>query len=333
MSADRRHASSASRARPRAPSARPLAGRAVRAHDAVLRAARARDCWSAILLALRVRRVAGARRSSASRSSSPTSGIRSPATSAALAPIYGTLVTSVDRAADRRAGQLRHRAVPDRDVPAVAEAAARHRGRAARGDPVDHLRHVGAVRLRAALRRLRAAAADGDVRRPAGSSAPLFQGAPNGIGMLTAGIILSVMIIPFIASVMRDVFEIVPPVLKESAYGIGCTTWEVVWNIVLPYTKVGVIGGIMLGLGRALGETMAVTFVIGNAYKISAVAVRARQLDRLRARQRVQRGGRPGAPRVADRARARAVRADVRRARAVADADRAARQGRGPRTT
>ena len=99
---------------------------------------------------------------------------------------------------------------------------------------------------------------------------PLFQGAPNGIGVLSAGIILSVMVIPFIASVMRDVFEIVPPVLKESAYGLGATTWEVVWNIVLPYTKVGVIGGIMLGLGRALGETMAVTFVIGNAYRISA---------------------------------------------------------------
>jgi phosphate transport system permease protein len=98
----------------------------------------------------------------------------------------------------------------------------------------------------------------------------LFQGAANGIGMLAAGFILSIMVIPFIASVMRDVFEIVPPVLKESAYGIGCTTWEVVWNVVLPYTKVGVIGGIMLGLGRALGETMAVTFVIGNAYKISA---------------------------------------------------------------
>jgi phosphate transport system permease protein len=98
----------------------------------------------------------------------------------------------------------------------------------------------------------------------------LFQGAPNGIGILSAGFILSVMIIPFIASVMRDVFEIVPPVLKESAYGLGATTWEVVWNVVLPYTKIGVIGGIMLGLGRALGETMAVTFVIGNAYRISA---------------------------------------------------------------
>jgi len=99
---------------------------------------------------------------------------------------------------------------------------------------------------------------------------PLFQGAPNGIGVLSAGFILAIMVIPFIASVMRDVFEIVPPVLKESAYGIGCTTWEVVWNVVLPYTRVGVIGGIMLGLGRALGETMAVTFVIGNAYRISA---------------------------------------------------------------
>ena len=97
----------------------------------------------------------------------------------------------------------------------------------------------------------------------------LFQGAPNGIGIMTAGIILSVMVIPFIAAVMRDVFEIVPPVLKESAYGLGATTWEVVWNVILPYTKVGVIGGIMLGLGRALGETMAVTFVIGNAYRIN----------------------------------------------------------------
>ncbi|MEO6750100.1 MAG: phosphate ABC transporter permease subunit PstC [Casimicrobiaceae bacterium] len=98
----------------------------------------------------------------------------------------------------------------------------------------------------------------------------LFQGAPSGIGLMTAGIILSVMVVPFIASVMRDVFEVVPPVLKESAYGLGATTWEVVWNVVLPYTRVGVIGGIMLGLGRALGETMAVTFVIGNAYVISA---------------------------------------------------------------
>jgi len=90
-----------------------------------------------------------------------------------------------------------------------------------------------------------------------------------GIGVLTAGIILAIMVIPFIAAVMRDVFEIVPSVLKESAYALGSTTWEVVWNVVLPYTKVGVVGGIMLGLGRALGETMAVTFVIGNAHKLN----------------------------------------------------------------
>jgi phosphate transport system permease protein len=96
----------------------------------------------------------------------------------------------------------------------------------------------------------------------------LFKGPTMGIGILTAGLILAVMIIPFIASVMRDVFEIVPAVLKESAYGLGCTRWEVVRKIVLPYTKTGVVGGVMLGLGRALGETMAVTFVIGNAAKL-----------------------------------------------------------------
>jgi phosphate transport system permease protein len=100
--------------------------------------------------------------------------------------------------------------------------------------------------------------------------APLFGGAMNGIGILAAGLILAFMILPFIAAVMRDVFEIVPPILRESAYGIGCTTWEVVRHIVLPYTQQGVIGGIMLGLGRALGETMAVTFVIGNSQRISA---------------------------------------------------------------
>lgn len=98
----------------------------------------------------------------------------------------------------------------------------------------------------------------------------LFSGPPMGIGMLAAGIILAIMVIPFITAVMRDVFELVPAMLKESAYGLGSTTWEVVWRIVLPFTKVGVIGGIMLGLGRALGETMAVTFVIGNAHNLKA---------------------------------------------------------------
>jgi phosphate transport system permease protein len=98
----------------------------------------------------------------------------------------------------------------------------------------------------------------------------LFAGPPYGIGVLTAGFILAIMILPFITSIIRDVFETVPAMLKESAYGLGATTWEVVRNIVLPFTRVGVVGAIMLGLGRALGETMAVTFVIGNAHRISA---------------------------------------------------------------
>jgi phosphate transport system permease protein len=99
---------------------------------------------------------------------------------------------------------------------------------------------------------------------------PLFAGPPYGIGMLTAGLILAVMVLPFVTSISRDVFEAVPAVLKEAAYGVGCTTWEVVRYVVLPYARVGVIGGVMLGLGRALGETMAVTFVIGNAHRVSA---------------------------------------------------------------
>jgi phosphate transport system permease protein len=98
----------------------------------------------------------------------------------------------------------------------------------------------------------------------------VFEGPPYGIGVLTASLILAIMVLPFITSISRDVFDAVPPVLKEAAYGVGCTTWEVVRYVVLPYTRVGVIGGVMLGLGRALGETMAVTFVIGNAHKISA---------------------------------------------------------------
>ena len=98
----------------------------------------------------------------------------------------------------------------------------------------------------------------------------LFAGPPLGIGVLTAGFILAIMVLPFISSIMRDVFETVPAILKESAYGLGATRSEVVRQIVLPYTRIGVVGGIMLGLGRALGETMAVTFVIGNAHRISA---------------------------------------------------------------
>jgi len=97
----------------------------------------------------------------------------------------------------------------------------------------------------------------------------LFAGPPYGIGTFTAGIILAIMVLPFITSITRDVFETVPPMLKESAYGLGSTTWEVMWKVVLPYTRVGVIGAVMLGLGRALGETMAVTFVIGNAHRVA----------------------------------------------------------------
>ena len=98
----------------------------------------------------------------------------------------------------------------------------------------------------------------------------LFQGPPYGVGLFTAGIILAIMVLPFITAITRDVFLTVPTLLRESAYGMGMTTWEVVWKIVVPYTRVGLVGGIMLGLGRALGETMAVTFVIGNAHKVHA---------------------------------------------------------------
>jgi phosphate transport system permease protein len=97
----------------------------------------------------------------------------------------------------------------------------------------------------------------------------LFKGPPYGIGLLTAGLVLAIMVLPFITSVMREVFLMTPVSLKEAAYGVGATHWEVVWGVVLPASRAGVIGGIMLGLGRALGETMAVTFVVGNAHRIS----------------------------------------------------------------
>ena len=133
--------------------------------------------------------------------------------------------------------------------------------------------------------------------------------------MLTAGLILAIMVLPFITSISRDVFETVPPVLKEAAYGLGCTTWEVVRYVVLPYTRVGVIGGVMLGLGRALGETMAVTFVIGNAHQISRLDPGARHHDLGDHRQRIHRGGRRPLHLVADRARPDPVRHHLHRAR------------------
>jgi phosphate transport system permease protein len=98
----------------------------------------------------------------------------------------------------------------------------------------------------------------------------LFMGPPYGIGILTAGFVLAIMVLPFIAATMRDVFDTVPAMLKESGYGLGATTWEVIWHVVVPHSRVGIVGGVMLGLGRALGETMAVTFVIGNAHRISS---------------------------------------------------------------
>jgi phosphate transport system permease protein len=105
--------------------------------------------------------------------------------------------------------------------------------------------------------------------RPIPGIHQLFLGPPFGIGILTAGLVLAIMVLPFIAATMRDVFDTVPAMLKESGYGLGATTWEVIWNVVVPHSRVGMVGGIMLGLGRALGETMAVTFVIGNAHRIS----------------------------------------------------------------
>ena len=142
----------------------------------------------------------------------------------------------------------------------------------------------------------------------------LFAGPPYGIGMLTAGLILAIMVLPFITSISRDVFDAVPPVLKEAAYGVGCTTWEVFRNVVLPYTRVGVIGGFMLGLGRALGETMAVTFVIGNAHKVSRLDPGARHHHLGLDRQRVHRGGRRPLYLLADRARPHPVRHHLHRA-------------------
>ena len=158
---------------------------------------------------------------------------------------------------------------------------------------------------------------------------PLFQGAPNGIGMLSAGIILSVMIIPFIASVMRDVFEIVPPVLKESAYGIGATTWEVVWNVVPPVYEGRRDRRHHARPGARPRRNDGGDLRHRQCLQDQRVAVRARQFDRLVAGERVQRGRRPGASGLADRAGPRALRADADRPHALAAPDRPAREGRG----
>ena len=158
-------------------------------------------------------------------------------------------------------------------VPGLAEASARHGGGAARRSAVDRLRHVGPAGVQPGPLDLRAAAIAACLHRRAGSRRPSSPGRRFGIGLLSAGIILAIKVIPFIAAVMRDVFEVTPPLLKESAYGLGSTTWEVMFKVVLPYTKGGVVGGIMLGLGRALGETMAVTFVIGNFNQLNSLSL------------------------------------------------------------
>ena len=197
------------------------------------------------------------------------------------------------------------------------------------GGAVDRLRHVGPARVRP------------DPVAPTCSSrcsrlfggvpylGALFSGPPVGIGMLSAGIILAIMIIPFIASVMRDVFEVTPPMLKESAYGLGSTTWEVVSKVVLPYTKTGVVGGIMLGLGRALGETMAVTFVIGNANQLNSLSLfeAANSITSALANEFAEAGARP-APGLADLPRPGAVPHHLRRAVAVQAAAAAAEEER-----
>ena len=150
----------------------------------------------------------------------------------------------------------------------MAARAHRYGHRAAGGDPQHHLRHVGPVRLRA-LHVDQVEPWLNDKVGPLPLIGPLFTGPPIGIGMLTAGIILAIMVIPFITAVMRDVFMAVPDPLRESAFALGATPWEVVWRVSLPYTRAAVVGGIFLGLGRALGETMAVTFVLGNAHDFS----------------------------------------------------------------
>ncbi len=157
--------------------------------------------------------------------------------------------------------------------------------------------------------------------------ASIFAGPPSYLSLFNAALILAIMVLPFITSISVDVFKTVPPVLKEAAYGVGCTNWEVVRNVVIPYTRVGVIGGIMLALGRALGETMAVTFIIGNSFHDPVLDLRAGHHDLGRDRFRIRRERRP-APVRPDPAWPVAVRADVLRALGrAADADAAGKEG------
>src|SRR5690625_3867845 len=186
-----------------------------------------------------------------------------------LSACGGHVVDLFDRAADRCAGLIWHRYVFNGVSPGLATPPAWHCHRDAGSYPLYYLRYVGAICFCPPLSTfVQPYLIDWFAGIPVLDA--VFAGPPFGIGLFTAGLILSIMITPFITAVMRDVFEAVPPMLKESAYGLGSTTWEVMWKVVLPFTRNGVIGGIMLGLGRALGETMAVTFVIGNAFQLPA---------------------------------------------------------------
>ncbi len=188
----------------------------------------------------------------------------------ALSAIYGTLVTSALAMIFALPVSFGIAVFLTELAPPWLQAPGGRRDRASRGHSQHHLRHLGAVRTGSGAAELRRALDGLATWGALPLVGALFQGAPYGIGFLTAGIVLAIMIVPFISAVMRDVFETVPDVLKESGYGLGATTWEVIWKVVVPYSRTGMIGGIMLGLGRALGETMAVTFVIGNAHQISA---------------------------------------------------------------
>ena len=194
----------------------------------------------------------------------------------------------------RRADQPGYRDLPDRAVPDLPQAADFDRGRTAGGRAQHHLRHVGPVRV---------GAPDAEYIEPAiiatFGSVPgigiLFQGPPYGIGVFTAGIILSAMVLPYMVSIMRDVFEAVPPQLREFGLWPGRHDLGSRKSVVVPYSRVGVIGAFMLSLGRALGETMAVTFVIGNSYHITASFLAPGTHDRVVARQRIRRSGRAAA--------------------------------------
>ena len=245
----------------------------------------------------------------------------------ALAPIYGTLVTSLIAMLIAVPVGLMHRDVPHRTLPDVAAPADRHRHRTARRHPQHHLRHLGPVRVRAVPAADVAAVPDRRASAMSRCSSTLFAGPPYGIGMLTAGLILAIMVLPFITSISRDVFEAVPPVLKEAAYGLGCTTWEVVRYVVLPYTRVGVIGGVMLGARPRARRDHGGDLRHRQRAPHLGLDPGARHHDLGDHRQRIHRGGRRSLHLVADRARPDPVRHHLHRARRRAlhaDAHRAA---------